>query len=181
MGKRTLVLATVLLASVSAGAAAQSLGPASDGFAGRWLAPECGPGVTIDADGEPQHFRDIRCEGHVASSDLRFGGTYVSVFNLDTYRGEAFAPDEGAFNVWTIVRRVENDEGAWQGKATTAVWVDDPEAWFIDDPPATVVFSGEGGYEGLTAIVTIGERVVNSAFRGYIFAGSAPPEPSITE
>ena len=71
MGKRTILLATVLLASVSAGAVAQPPGPVSDGFTGRWLAPECGLGGTVDADGEPQRFREQRCEGHVGSSDPR--------------------------------------------------------------------------------------------------------------
>ena len=124
--------------------------------------------------------RGCRCQpGWIGTTDLRFTGTYTSVLNIDTYRGADVAPPDGAFNVWTVVRRVENDEGAWQGAATTVAWVNDPDEWLIDDAPATVVFTGEGGYDGLTAIVTIQDRIVPSGVRGYIFEGSPPPAPSV--
>ncbi len=182
MGQRAVLLAILLLTSLAVGAAAQSTGPASDGFTGQSYVGDCGEsGGTFEIVDGVEQFHGFRCEGHIGSSDPRLTGTYVSVANIDTYRGADFAPHEGAFNVWTIVRRVENDEGAWQGEATTAVWVDDPDTWFIADPPATVVFTGEGGYAGLTAAVTFTERMVQAGMTGYIFAGSPPPAPSITE
>ncbi len=46
-----------------------------------------------------------------------------------------------------------------------------------DIAPSTVVFTGEGGYAGLTAIVVF-QPFVNGSARGVIFQGSAPPAAS---
>ena len=180
-GGRAALLAVLSLATLAAGAVAQSAGPVSDGFTGQAGYGDCeDPAGTFEIVDDVQQVRGYQCRsGWIGTTDPRFTGTYTSVANIDTYRGAEVAPPEGAFNVWTVVRRVENDEGAWQGAATTAAWVNDPDAWFVGDPPAVVVFTGEGGYEGLTAIVTIQERIVPSGVRGYIFEGSPPPVPSI--
>jgi len=181
MGEGAALLAILSLIGLAVGATGESTSPVADGFTGRASPGDCEDATgTFEIVGEVERWRGYACDdGWIGTSDPRFTGTYVHVLNLDAYRGQEFAPPEGAFNVWTIVRRVQNDEGAWQGEATTAAWVDDPDDFFVDDPPATVVFTGEGGYAGLTAIVTISERIVPSSVRGYIFAGSPPPEPSL--
>jgi hypothetical protein len=170
------------LACSTVGATAHSEDVAADGFTGRWWVPACGQGDVFENFDEVLRFRGFRCEGSMGSSDPRFAGTYVSVANIDTYRGEGYAPPDGAFNVWTISRRVENEDGAWQGEATTAAWADGPETEvFIVDPPETMVFIGERGYDGLTAVVEFAPRVLNSHVRGFIFEGLPPPAPSLAE
>ena len=180
-GGLAMLLVVLSSATLVAGAVAQSAGSASDGFTGQAGYGSCEESAgTFEIVNEVQQVRGYQCQaGWIGTTDPRFTGTYTSVANIDTYRGADIAPPEGAFNVWTVVRRVENDEGAWQGAATTAAWVNDSDAWFVADPPAVVVFTGEGEYEGLTAIVTIQERIVPSGVRGYIFEGSPPPVPSL--
>ncbi len=86
-------------------------------------------------------------------------------------------------SVWTIVRRVENDGGAWRGDAFTSAFLGGLlPGGLIHDPPETVVFTGEGGYEGLTAVVEFGSpHVVTSGVRGFIFPAPLPPAPPTLE
>ena len=47
--------------------------------------------------------------------------------------------------------------------------------------PQTIVFSGTGDYEGLTAVVWLRHPATNPQVRGVIFQGSPPPAPSPAE
>lgn len=100
-------------------------------------------------------------------SDARLQGDYTISFDSDAYYppGMVGSVDVGA-GTWRIV----NDEGAWQGSYH-----------ILGGAPVVVPLIGEGGYEGLTAIV---ESVFDGDacswdWRGLIFEGEAPsyPEP----
>jgi hypothetical protein len=81
----------------------------------------------------------------------------------------------GADTVWTYEYRVENDEGAWQSAPVSGVEFDEREMMVAP------VFSGEGAYDGLTAIVEMSGRETDADggsdadLRGAIFSGSPPP------
>lgn len=96
-------------------------------------------------------------------SDPRLDGDWSWGWNEDDYTS---GPGPEA-NIVTIVWRVENDEGAWQGSQTFARF---GEAW----PDTQVVLTGEGAYEGLSAVMAVleGEDCPNR--RGYIVSIGVP-------
>ncbi len=101
-------------------------------------------------------------------SDPRLEGTVHQSADSDSYTlsgGEA-GP---SFEIST--KRIENDEGAWQGSAQ-----------FLNFPDGTVVASpyvmvGEGAYEGLTAIYSVDIFDCGENIQGYIIEGNIPAVP----
>jgi hypothetical protein len=116
------------------------------------------------------------------SSDPRFAGPLVLTYTEIRY------PDLGG-GIGVGGYRIETDEGAWQQVPTASVgWDKDSALWASGElPPADNIqfwtFIGEGGYEGLTAVVQETwqpggvDRLVQ--FDGYIFEGDLwdAPEP----
>jgi hypothetical protein len=116
------------------------------------------------------------------SSDPRFAGPLVLTYTEIRY------PDLGG-GIGVGGYRIETDEGAWQQVPTASVgWDKDSALWASGElPPADNIqfwtFIGEGGYEGLTAVVQETwqpggvDRLVQ--FDGYIFEGVLwdAPEP----
>jgi hypothetical protein len=105
-------------------------------------------------------------------SDPRLDGTLYHASNGDVYT----LPDNEAgptFEMFT--KRIENDEGAWEG---SAVLLSSPDGTTYVGP---TVMTGEGAYEGLTAIIandpdTWAES--SSCVTGYIIEGSIPAPPT---
>ena len=85
------------------------------------------------------------------------------------------AGSEDGYTVWTYEYRVENDDGAWQSDPVSGIEFAEREM------KVAPVFTGEGAYEGMTAIVEMSGRetdesgVSNADLRGAIFGGSPPP------
>jgi hypothetical protein len=116
------------------------------------------------------------------SSDPRFAGPLVLTATDIQY------PDVGG-GIGVTGYRIETDEGAWQQVPTAnASWEEDGARWSSGQlPPADNImfftFIGEGGYEGLTAVVqetwAPGGHVGRIQFDGFIFEGDLPdaPEP----
>ena len=112
-------------------------------------------------------------------------GRYILTANYDTYHEVAGALEGGRLAVWSVIRRVENDDGAWAATPTVTAW------WLAeaDDggtvtqsgrtiPIEPITFVGEGDYVGLTAIVWLNPFIVNSQLWGVIFEGEPPPAPT---
>jgi hypothetical protein len=128
------------------------------------------------ADGTTWQVRGHAVKQFATMSDPRLEGTYY----LSEDRDEYHVP-ENPFPMivasWT--RRIENDEGAWQGSLTFAYPSDGMET------SDTAVLVGEGAYEGLTAIWE--ERASQAGcpgeVRGVIIDGPVPaaPEPFTAE
>jgi hypothetical protein len=99
-------------------------------------------------------------------SDPRLEGTLYEAKNEDTYTlpGNEKGP---AFGVRTY--RIENDEGAWQG---SAVSLESTDGRYYYGP---YVMTGEGAYEGLTAILVNPDQ--SDRFTGYIIEGTIPAPP----
>jgi hypothetical protein len=99
-------------------------------------------------------------------SDPRLEGTWYHSADGFTYT----LPGGPAFSLSASTRRMENDEGAWQG---SGLLVGFPDGSGLPVPYAMV---GEGAYEGLTAVmIHFDEDCPN--FRGYIIEESVPPPP----
>ncbi len=107
-----------------------------------------------------------------STTDERFNGDAVLTFDHDTYL------DHG-INIWAGGLRIENDEGAWQGRPGYSF--DHPDR--PDGSAETVVFDGEGAYEGLTALVETTTDGGGIALEGVIIESDLPelPVPRGTE
>jgi hypothetical protein len=99
-------------------------------------------------------------------SDPRLEGTLYEARDEDTYTlpGNEKGPH---FGVRTY--RIENDEGAWQG---SAVSLESTDGRYYYGP---YVMTGEGAYEGLTAILVNPDQ--SNRFTGYIIEGTIPAPP----
>jgi hypothetical protein len=106
-------------------------------------------------------------------SDPRLEGTWYLTEENDTYSGPG--GDEMIIGAWT--RRIENDDGAWQGSHHS---IDFPDGSSVGGGPGPFVMIGEGAYEGLTAFLYASEDPCPNAgviARGYIIEGTFPPRP----
>lgn len=101
-------------------------------------------------------------------TDPRLSGTVYHTSNADVYTlpGNEAGPD---FAVATV--RIENDEGAWQGSLVQLAFPDGTE--YV----SPMVMTGEGAYEGLTAIVANVDPPDDCTMEGYIIDGTIPPAP----
>jgi hypothetical protein len=139
---------------------------------------ECGPAVGTMTWRNSATVSDPRLTGDAfrGSDSLGYSGPGPS--------GEDGDPVWMSAQVWGETMRIENDEGAWQGSATTATLDGDSLV-------ATFVLTGEGAYQGFTALME--ERFVNngncivpddrgliySDVRGIIFEGQPPAAPEL--
>jgi hypothetical protein len=106
----------------------------------------------------------------IAVSDPRLEGTWYLTEDNDAYSG----PETDGMIIGTWTRRIENDDGAWQG--TTHQTIDFPDGEHVGGYPGPYVMIGEGAYAGLTAILTHSESGCPNT-RGYIFEGTIPAPP----
>ena len=134
--------------------------------------------VLVDLEGETDLIRR-ETRGHIQQATLRdvtdprLRGTLYVYGNADEYVHPGF--DTGRdWAVASIVLRIENAEGAWQGSGHEVSVPDIPVLeWSV------AVLTGEGAYDGLTAVVggTWSDDPCGSELRGLIFAGEPPPMP----
>jgi hypothetical protein len=105
-------------------------------------------------------------------SDPRLEGDLYQAWDGDEYTlpGNELGPV-----IVVFTDRIENDEGAWQGSVVALGLPDDSGTW------GTMVMTGEGAYEGLTALVSFDDSRGECVVKGYIIDGSIPepPEPTI--
>ena len=166
-------LALGLLVGSAFGVAAQeeeSAAAAPVEFEAQWafgheLQFESSAGSGVD---EVVRYRDGAWRPRVllAASDPRFQGTLTLATNRDDY-----ALVDGP-QIFHGQFRVANDEGAWQQRPALSFNFPDGEA-----APTVMVFDGEDGYVGLTALVsnTPDPSAGTWTLRGYIFEGDMPP------
>ena len=112
-------------------------------------------------------------------SDPRLEGTLYQAVNQDDYTLPGDDPSAGISDsrptglvIATFTNRIENDEGAWEG---SAVQMDSPDGTTYVAP---LVMTGEGAYEGLTAIVGFVDFWNDCAVTGYIIDGNVPAPPT---
>jgi hypothetical protein len=144
-------------------------------FSAKWsFGPPVRPETsTIVANGTQERGGAWQPSALTEASDPRWQGTLSVAQNSDDY-GAAGGPSVGMFAF-----RIENEEGSWQQTPTVTLVV--PGVDEVDRG----VFVGEGGYEGLIAVVDIVTDHAAQAWdlHGYIIDGELPPppEPVISE
>jgi hypothetical protein len=149
----------------------------------------CGPGVRwatssertvvplIDGEMTVTQRRGDAWRQTATMSDPRLTGTYYTSVDNDVYQ----VPGESAIDVSTYTRRIETDDGAWQGSDT---WV------YLTDGSYTAISTvlvGEGAYEGLSVIWeelwedSPAPSYCTAQVRGFIIDGDPPavPEPFV--
>ncbi len=182
----TVALLLTALAGTAVGVTAQSKDVEPAGFTGALhevgAADDCGRDATFEVIDGVSQTRDYCVEQWMGTNDPRFTGTYTRFVNVDQHQDEDVVPAGVSLWVSTVTHRVENEGGVWHGEATVGMTVDDiREGGEVAIAPQTIIFSGSGDYEGLTAVVWMLHPAINPQVRGVIFPGSPPPAPSPVE
>jgi hypothetical protein len=154
-----------------------SPGPATDDVAPTWVTGDIQP-----VDGTCS-YRDNGSDGGVSrsamtctqtstSSDPRLSGSVTKSWNEHTYQ-----TDEGPISVGIDTLHVRNDDGTWSCSHNYLAKGSTPGTEPLTKSTFTCI--GEGGYEGLTAVL-VSEQVAGAysgEFAGLIFSGDLPAAP----
>ncbi len=124
-----------------------------------------------DGDMTVERQRGYTWSGTHTATDPRFSGTHYYSWDADTYT--LASGDEGP-QVDASGLRIENAEGAWQGEARGATL---PDGTVANGP---VVLTGEGAYEGLTAVLLWTDDPCFINFKGIVMEFPDPPVPATT-
>ena len=174
------ILAAGLLAGSAVGVAAQD--QSSGYFTGSIDESTATQIDGVFESGPPDTGRGMGFVGAtVETDDERISGTLSQALNFDWSGPEPTLVHTGA-SLW----RIENDGGAWVGHGTEFSYTDDWTQWDEEDPSTWgptgnfVVLTGEGDYEGMTAMVTTQPSDVGvSSLSGVVFSGEVPPVPEM--
>lgn len=169
------VLASAIGVPASAASPAPSASP--DPQAATWvtgtiaLAPGCsGPDTTV---GEGvRHERGYVCQPQVWTlSDPRLSGRVVSTWNADVY-----TTTRGVVSVAVGTYEIANDGGSWICRYGDALQ-DGSGIYSTPINDETLTCAGQGGYEGLTAILAGDWSAPPITTQGLILSGPLPPTP----
>ena len=140
-------------------------------FTGQWWFNGPERLTPTETDGDPGMSRGgAWLQSPTNATDARFTGSVTVFDNVDWY--------SGGNAVFHDAWRVENADGAWLSDPVYSVDFADGS-----NSGLTAVFHGEGGYEGLVAVVDMEmvrmEQGDSQYFElnGVIFDGDLPPEP----
>jgi hypothetical protein len=125
-----------------------------------------------DGDMTIERQRGYTWSGTHRASDPRFSGTHYYSWDGDTYT--LASGGEGPL-AYAEGLRIENAEGAWQGEASGAT-LPDGTSW-----TGPLVMTGEGAYEGLTAVLLWTDDACFLDLRGIVIEFPDPPVPATTE
>lgn len=121
-------------------------------------------------------FNDATYEHDIQWSDPRLPSLMRIHENLNAYS----LTDELGVYSWASSIRLEGDEGAWSG-TEYGMGQDSAEGLVLQ--PRMMLLTGEGAYDGLSAVLQRQAEVVSGesspVFEGYVFGGGLPtmPEP----
>jgi len=130
-------------------------------------------GPDSEMDGEVRHDWNYECSPQTwTASDPRFSGEVSRRWNEDVHK-----TDNGFIAVNTTVDFLRNDEGAWVCTSSNLY-----EGFGLFPTPLTgktATCVGQGGYEGLSAILVEDgdEAEAGFPFVGLVFSGDFPPLP----
>jgi hypothetical protein len=159
------VLALCLVATTSLVAVAQDEAPMAPAAVLGWLLDE-----THYADGESGEVGDMFVRAgvgytyRVESTDPRLEGEAIWIGT-----GHRF-PTEPMFEVQSATWELTNDDGGWIGTSTAIIGNG------LGDTD-TMILTGTGAYEGLTAYLVSTWSRAGAHLRGAIFPGDMPPTP----
>lgn len=163
-------IVTGLLAGSGLAVAAQETERASpievSGTRGDEAAERCQGGDREARDGYIHEYGYTCTEASWTMSDPRLEGEVTTKFSVDFYSGE-FAD----LNIGSSAFSIENDEGAWRERFQLGGGF----PWGSESAQGFSVLDGEGAYEGLLAVLEVGDG--EGGIRGFIFDGEFPPPP----
>jgi len=116
--------------------------------------------------------RGYTWSGTHSATDPRFSGTHYYSWDGDGYT--LASGDEGPL-AYAEGLRIETAEGAWQGEATGLTFPDGTRA------TGALVMTGEGAYEGLTAVLIWTEDACFLDLRGIVMEFPDPPVPATSD
>jgi hypothetical protein len=125
-----------------------------------------------DGDMTIERQRGYTWSGTHTATDPRFSGTHYYSWDGDTYT--LASGDDGPL-AYAEGLRIENADGAWQGEASGAT-LPDGGSW-----TGPLVMTGEGGYEGLTAVLLWTEDACFLDLRGLVIEFPDPPAPATSD
>jgi hypothetical protein len=125
-----------------------------------------------DGDMTIQRQRGYTWSGTHTATDPRFSGTHYYSWDADTYT--LASGDDGPL-AYAEGLRIENDDGAWQGEATGTT-LPDGGSW-----TGPLVMTGEGDYEGFTAVLLWTEDACFLDLRGLVIEFPDPPVPATSD
>ena len=153
-------------------------GAATEAVAPTWVtgdvqrAPSCSGPDSVESDGDVRHDWIIECSPQTwTSSDSRLTSEVVRRWNSDV-----FQTDEGTIEVSTGTAYLRNEGGGWACSDSSLARGSGTYSEAVSGAPYICI--GDGGYEGLSAIL-VSEMGPNFSeeFVGLIFSGDFPPLP----
>ena len=138
-----------------------------------YWAPSCSGPTETEIDGDVTHERGYVCEPtRMETNDPRLTGEGTWSWNADV-----FTTDEGQRTVIYGAEYLRNEGGGW----TCPMYRLSNHSGFIPDQYNSsdiTLCVGDGEYEGLSALLVLGEVAGNGqSIVGLIFSGDAPPLP----
>ena len=130
-------------------------------------------GVASHPDGDMtiERQRGYTWSGNHRATDPRFSGTHYYSWDGDSY---TLASGEDGPLAYAEGLRIENPDGAWEGQASGAT-LPDGTTW-----TGPLVMTGEGAYEGLTAVLLWTDGACFLDLRGIVMQFPDPPVPATT-
>ena len=122
-----------------------------------------------DGDMTIERQRGYTWSGTHTATDPRFSGTHYYSWDADSYT--LASGDEGPL-VYGEGLRIENADGAWQGRGTGATL---PDGTMAHGP---LLLTGEGTYQGLTAFLVGMDQSCFINWRGIVMEIPAAPVPA---
>lgn len=134
------------------------------------LAPSCSV-PDSEEDGVVTHQWSYVCNPQTwTASDPRLSGEVAAVWNTNVYQ-----TDNGPRAVTVDARYVQNDGGGW---TCSSVFLSEGGGLFAPAFTGTTwTCVGQGGYDGLSAVVVEPDDSAGYPFVGLIFSGDLPPLP----
>ncbi len=175
-----LATTTALIATVAVAAVGQSSAPGPVTIEAGQIQLSS-PGVMTPNTGHTTYLEQGReMTMDFEASDARLSGEVVCAGNRLVNRDGSFVEAE------TFV--IVNDGGRWIGRSTGHVLAEPPADIVAGIWPASagpdhrdvVALQGEGGYEGLSAVISADWTLVPPLVSGTIFEGALPSAPELT-
>jgi len=173
IGMITTTLASLaLVAGPAVGAAAQS----PEALAPAWVTGQVFFGAqlsapTVTTEGDVTHKRGESYENQRWDvSDPRLSGMAAASWNSDVFE----LPDDAGVSLVAVgTYEIVNDDGSWVGGYASAGQGADPSLGMLE----TVILTGSGAYEGLSAILNLDWTTYPVPVEGMIIPGELPPSP----
>jgi hypothetical protein len=154
-------------------------GAETEAIAPTWVTGNVQPAPTcsspdLEVDGDVRRSRNVECSPQTwTSSDPRLTGEVVRRWNDDIYE-----TDEGTISVSMDAAYLRNDDGGWACTNSGLAKGSGTYAQEVTGGTDTHTCIGDGGYEGLSAILVLSAgQDFSEEFVGLIFSGDFPPLP----